>query len=398
MNDESTRDPGVPSEGASRDTRLQHAGEDREGRYRSVTPPIYRASLFTFEDSAALEASVTGGSSSYIYSRVANPTVRVLEEKVATLEEADDAIALSSGMAVISAVLLTYLRHGDHLVLSSRAYGPALTIVRDLLEPLGVEVSRLEPSEFSQLEEHLRSNTKLVYLESPSSLTFEVCDLVAAAKVARARGVTTVVDNSWATPIFQRPIAAGIDLSLHSGTKYLGGHSDILLGAIAGRTDAIRRVRQTAILLGASLSPEDAFLGVRGLRTLPLRMKRHEESALDLARRLMAHSRVREVLHPAHPFFPTHSLWLEQFEGSSGLFSFRIDGDPRAFCDALEVFLLGVSWGGHESLALPAAVLPEVLLEDPVRPSLPSDLIRLSVGLEDPEDLWRDLERGFAAT
>jgi len=363
----------------------------------AIAPSICRSSLFAFESSAALEAAVNGESGEYVYSRVANPTVRVLEEKVARLEGGEEGLAVASGMAAVSAVLLAFLRAGEHLVISSAAYGPAATFVRDVLEPLGVAVTRLPPAAFGDLGPHLRPNTRLVYLESPASLTFEVCDLEAAARAARAQGVATVADNSWATPIFQRPLALGVDLVLHSGTKYLGGHSDILFGVVAGSRERVAAVRRIAILLGGCLSPEDAFLAVRGLRTLPLRMARHGESSMALARRLIAHPRVRAVLHPALPFFPTHALWLRQFEGASGLFAFRLDGDPRRFCDALCVFLLGVSWGGHESLALPAVVLPEVAGRGGTRPDLPADLIRLSVGLEDPEDLWEDLERGFAA-
>ena len=380
-----------------RDTVAQHVGEDRQGNFGAAVPPVFRSSLFTFEDSAKLEAALRGASGEHVYSRLSNPTVRVLEDKVAALERADAALALSSGMAVISAVLLAHLRAGDHLVIGAKSYGPALTLVRDVLEPLGVTATRVEPAEVSDLETHLRDDTRLVYLESPSSLTFEICDLEAAARACRARGITTVVDNSWATPLFQRPLELGLDLSLHSGTKYLGGHSDIVFGLLAGRAEAVERTRRIAVLLGGSLSPEDAFLAVRGLRTLSLRMERHRDSAILLARRLMAHPRVRAVLHPAHPFFPTHALWLRQFHGSSGLFSFRLDGDPARFCDALEVFLLGVSWGGHESLALPVTALPERVPEDGVRPDLPADLVRLSVGLENPEDLWADLERGLAA-
>jgi cystathionine beta-lyase len=379
-----------------RDTEAQHVGEDRERQLGAAVPSIFRTSLFIFSDSAKLEAALSGKSGEHVYSRVSNPTVRVLEDKVARLEKADDALALSSGMAVISSVMLAHLRAGDHLVVGAKCYGPALMFIRDVLEPLSVSVTRIEPAEVANVEAHLRDETKLVYLESPSSLTFEVCDLEAAARTCRARGITTVVDNSWASPLFQQPIELGIDLSLHSGTKYLGGHSDIVFGIVAGRAEPMERVRRIAILLGGSLSPEDAFLAVRGLRTLSLRMERHRDSAIVLSRKLMADPRVRAVLHPAHPFFPTHGLWLRQFSGSSGLFSIRIDGDPRRFCDALEVFLLGVSWGGHESLALPSTVLPEVSPKGGVRPDLPRDLVRLSVGLEDPEDLWNDLQRGLA--
>ena len=338
-----------------------------------------------------------GEKDGYVYTRVANPTIDVLEKKVAALEESAEAIAFSSGMAAVSAVLFSFLRAGDHLVLSASAYGPTLSMARDMIEPLGVEVSLVDPSELVALEDHLRENTRLVYLESPASLTFELTDLGAVAEAARAHSIPTVVDNSWATPIYQKPARFGIDLSLHSGTKYLSGHSDLLLGMVAGSGELIERVRKTAVLLGGCVSPDDAFLAVRGLRTLSLRMQRHQDNGLYLSHKLMDHPRVPEVLHPANPFFPGHAVFRSHFEGSSGLFSFLLDGEPERFCDALELFLLGVSWGGFESLALPSSVLPEVAKGKGVRLDLPRNLVRLSVGLEDPEDLWEDLQRGFAA-
>ena len=338
-----------------------------------------------------------GEKDGYVYTRVSNPTIGVLEQKVAALEETDASIAFSSGMAAVSAVLLSFLRSGDHLVLSASAYGPTLTMARDMIEPLGVEVSLVAPSELGNLEEHLRDNTRLVYLESPASLTFELTDLRSVAKVARARSIPTVVDNSWATPLYQKPVSFGIGLSLHSGTKYLSGHSDLLLGMVAGGEELIERLRKTAVLLGGCVSADDAFLAIRGLRTLTLRMQRHQDTGLYLSHKLMDHPRVLEVLHPANPFFPGHAVFSSHFEGSSGLFSFLLDGEPERFCDALELFLLGVSWGGFESLALPSSILPEVAKGRGVRLDLPRNLVRLSVGLEDPEDLWEDLQRGFAA-
>jgi cystathionine beta-lyase len=379
------------------DTDLQHHGEDPQAQHGAVAPAVYRSSLFVFPDSASLEAALRGGGERYLYSRVSNPTVRMLEEKVALLEGADEALAFASGMGAVSAVLLTFLGAGDHLVLSAGAYGPTLTFARDVLERFGVEVSRVPAAEVSAIERHFRPRTRLVYLESPASLTFEVADLEAAARAAKARGITTVADNSWATPLYQQPLRLGLDLSLHSGTKYLSGHSDILLGVVAGRREPMARLKRAATLLGASLSPEDAFLAIRGLRTLPLRMARHQESAFLLARRLLVHPRVEKILHPALCYFPSHTLWQRQLTGSSGLFSFILRGDARRFADSLRLFSLGVSWGGHESLVLPAAVLGELDPEKGTRTDVPANLVRLSVGLEDPEDLWADLERGFAA-
>jgi cystathionine beta-lyase len=381
----------------NRDTQIQHEGEDRERFLGSTSPPIFRTSLFTFPDCASFERAFHGGKDRHVYTRVSNPTTRALEEKVALLEKTDDAIAFGSGMGAISAVLLAHATSGDHMICFSRAYSPTLSVARGLLRRAGVDVTFVEPGEIPSLEKQIRPSTRLIYVESPASLTFDVIDLEHVAAVARARKIPTATDNSWASPIYQQPATLGIDLVVHSGTKYIGGHSDLLLGIVAGKRDAIERVRSTAILLGASLSPEDAFLALRGLRTLPLRMQRHQESAFLIARRLLEHDRVADVLHPALPFFPSHALWKKQFSGASGLFAFRLKGDPRRFTDALRIFRLGVSWGGFESLILPVAVLAPAKASDEQRPDISPDVVRLSIGFEDPEDLWEDLARGFAA-
>ena len=381
-----------------RDTRIQHLGEDRKSTLGSAAPPIYRTSLFTFPDCASIQQSLHGKDEGrFLYTRVSNPTTRVLETKIADLEGTEDALAFGSGMGAITAVFLGLLSRGDHLVLQSSSYGPTLSFAQGTLARFGIDVTFLPASAMVRIGEHLRAETKLIYLESPATYTFDLVDLEAVARVARERGIATALDNSWATPVFQRPVRWGIDLVVHSGTKYIGGHSDILLGLVAGGGRLLRKVRSMAISLGATLSPEDAFLAIRGLRTLPLRMGRHGESALQIARFLEGRRGVKRVFHPGLPSFPDHALALRQMEGTSGLFSFEIEGDPRKFVDALRVFSIGVSWGGHESLALPAVVtLPEKEGAD-ARTDIPPGLIRLSVGLEDPKDLIADLELGFAA-
>jgi cystathionine beta-lyase len=372
-------------------------GEDRELSLGSAAPPIYRTSLFTFPNCASFEKAFRGESGRPLYTRVSNPTLRILERKIADLESADEAVAFSSGMGAVSAVLLAFVEAGDHVVCLTKAYSPTLAMAKGLLQRMGVRSSFIPPEAVPRLEEHLEPRTRLIYMESPASLTMDLVDLRFVGAIGRAKGIVTATDNSWASPLYLQPVALGLDLSLHSGTKYIAGHSDILLGLVAGKRAAVRKVRSLATLLGATLSPEDAFLAIRGLRTLPLRMKRHEESAMDLARRLLLEERVVEVLHPALPFFPGHALWKAQFSGSSGLFSFRLRGDVRRFADALEIFKIGVSWGGFESLCLPTVLLggPH---GDGGRPDIPEDLIRLSVGLEDPNDLWADLQKGFLAS
>ncbi len=381
-----------------RDTRIQHLGEDREKFLGSAAPPIFRTSLFTFPDAQALEDSLHGkGGGRFVYTRVANPTTRILERKIADLEGTEDCLAFASGMGAISSVLLGLLSKGDHLVLQGSAYGPTVSMAAGPLRRFGVDVTFLPAAEMDRLARHLRPETKLIYIESPATLTFDIVDIARVAAVARERGIPTAIDNSCATPIFQRPAASGIDLVLHSGTKYIGGHSDILLGIVAGGGPALARVRSMAISLGATLSPEDAFLAIRGVRTLPLRMRRHEESALAIARWLEGRAGVARVLHPGLPSFPGHDVSKRQQSGWSGLFSFEIRGDAKRFADALELFSIGVSWGGHESLVLPAVATLYERDGPGARKDIGPGLIRLSVGLEDPKDLIADLERGFAA-
>lgn len=378
-----------------RDTAIQHGGEDPERQQGAAAPAIYRTSLFAFPDCRSLEAYFHGRRERHLYSRDSNPTVRMLEEKIAALEGSEDAMAFSSGMGAISAVLLAHLSAGDHLVLFSRSYSPTLAFARGILERLGVKVTLIDPEGLDRLEEAITARTRMIYVESPASLTFEVLDLEKVAAAAVGRSIVTVTDNSWASPIYQQPARLGIDIAVHSGTKYVSGHSDIVLGLAAGSRDAMRKIRRPASLLGACLSPADASLAIRGLRTLPLRMRRHEESALAIARRLESHPKVRKVLHPALESFPSHASWKRQFSGSSGLFSFLLDGDEYRFCDSLKLFLIGVSWGGYESLVFPARASAPVDPKQTLRPDMPQGLIRLSVGLEDPEDLWEDLERAL---
>ncbi len=381
-----------------RDTRIQHLGDDRERFLGSASPPIFRTSLFTFPSFEELENHLRDeGEDRFLYTRISNPTTRILETKIADLEGTEGAIAFGSGMGAISAVFLGLLSKGDHLILQSSAYGPTLALARGPLQRLGVEVTFLTAGELSDLERHLRSTTRLIYVESPASLTFEVVDLERVVSTAHRHGLATAIDNSWATPIFQQPARSGFDIVLHSGTKYINGHSDILLGLVAGGGTLLKNLRSFASLLGATLSPEDAFLAIRGLRTLPLRMERIQESALSVANFLEDHSGVEKVLHPGLSSFPGSDLARRQMSGSSGLFSFVLKGDVRRFVNALEIFSLGVSWGGHESLAFPVDVTSPKKAGPGRRTDLPPGLIRLSVGLEDPRDLIADLERGFSA-
>ncbi len=382
-------------------TQILHQGDTPEEYYGAVNPPVVHASLFgykTYQEFLEAQADMYHRP---FYNRDFNPTVALLEQKIANLEHADAAIAFSSGMGAITAALLALLSQRDHLLIVESVYGPTRTFCNDTLTRLGIEVEYFPPAAATDLSERLRANTRVIYLESPGSLTFELQDLPAAAKLAQSAGITTVADNSWATPLYQKPLELGIDVVVHSGTKYISGHSDLTLGLLACSAALFRQIKPTAAMLGAALAPDDAYLALRGLRTLPLRMGRHQQSALAIARWLQNRPEVREVLHPGLPEFPGHELARRQQSGHSSLFGFRLQpGTPearRAFIDTLELFLIGVSWGGYESLILP---LETAFNREPdwrARRGLDDDTFRTSIGLEDPEDLIADLEQGLAA-
>jgi cystathionine beta-lyase len=382
-------------------TRIIHQGDAPEEYQGAVNPPVYHASLYTFKTYGDFLAASANKYHQPFYNRDYNPTVSLLEQKIADLEQADAAIAFSSGMGSITAALLALLSQGDHLLISESIYGPTRQFCRDTLNRLGIEVEFFPPAGAPNLAERLRPNTRLIYVESPGSLTFEVLDLRAVAELGQAHGVATLADNSWATPIFQKPIALGFDMVVHSGTKYIAGHSDLTLGLLACSEAMYEKIKPMAVLLGACLAPDDAYLALRGLRTLPLRMTQHQDSAMKIARWLQGRPEVREVMYPGLPDFPGHALAQGQQTGFSSLFSFRLqpgsDAARHAFVDTLELFLIGVSWGGFESLMLPLETSYKDEPEWRARRKLDDDTFRTSIGLEDPDDLIADLEKGLAA-
>lgn len=363
----------------------------------AVVPPIYQTSLFTFGCYQELEDAMAGRTRRPIYSRGDNPTVQGFEAKAAALEGAEAARAFASGMAAISAAVLGNLRAGERMVCVRHCYPDAFRLFTTVLPRFGIRVDFVDGRDAGAIERAL-PGAKLLYLESPSSMVFETQDLPGLAAAARARGALTIADNSWASPIFQRPLAHGVDLVVHSASKYLGGHSDVVAGVVCGRRELIERIDAGVFpLLGGKLAPFEGWLLVRGLRTLPLRMHRHHESARAIARRLQEHPRVRRV---HHPLLGDGGPGVATLTGASGLFSFELDGDQEAvrrFCDALRLFKLGVSWGGHESLAFPAAAgLAQRGEANPLAFfGVPEATVRLHIGLEDPEDLWSDLAQAL---
>ena len=372
--------------------------DDAEHEHDPVVGPIYQTSLFTFKNYEAMRNAFAGQSSGYIYSRGANPTTHDFERRIAALEGAEAARGFASGMAAISATVLSVVKAGERIVAVRHCYGDAYRFFEKLLPRFGIKVDYVDGSDAEAVETAL-PGARLLYLESPSSMVFELQDIARLTTVARAQGIVTMIDNSWATPVFQKPISHGVDLVIHSASKYIGGHSDTVAGVVAGTSAMIARINDlTHPFLGAKLSPLEAFLLTRGLRTLPLRIRRHMDSALMIAARLREHGSVTKVHHPVYSNHPGRAT----LAGFTGLFTFEVDEriDVARFSDALKFFRLGVSWGGHESLIVPVAAslaqTPGVNSFD--RFGVSPRAIRLHVGLEDPEMLWADLEKAFATS
>ncbi|MFJ7258718.1 cystathionine beta-lyase [Streptomyces globosus] len=387
----------------SRETQLVHAGSDpgRQGGY--VNPPIHRASTALYRDTAEMEASQADPlkRGTPVYGRFGTPTGRAFEEALTVLEGGHATVATCSGLAAITTAILAYVRAGDHILVSDSVYLPTRKFC-DSLAALGVETEYYDPcATGAAIDALIRPRTRLLYLESPGSTTFEVQDIPAITAVCRARGVATIADNTWATPAFCRPLelGAGVDAVVHSATKYLTGHADSILGAIVCTEESHPLIRGAAIRLGQCAGADDVYLGLRGLRTLGPRLARHQEQALDLARWTAAQDGVASVLHPALPEDPGHTLWRRDFTGAAGLFGVELD--PRftkpaveAMLNAFRIFGLGHSYGGYESLVVPA---------DPTAHRLPGTwsgrgpLIRVHVGFESPDDLKEDLRTALKA-
>lgn len=392
-----------PTDQKKQATQLCHDDDWYRDHHGAVVPPIYQNSTFTFPDWAAIDAAFDHPERAAIYTRGNNPTVLLAEEKLARLAGAGRARLFASGMGAISAAILHCVKQGDHILSVRNVYGPAQNFMRQYLpEKCGITstfISGTDPQEFA---DHLQSNTRLIYLESPASATFELQDLAAVARLAKARGIRTVIDNTLATPIFQRPLELGIDLEVHSGSKYLGGHSDLVCGVIMGaRADLDQIALTEQAWLGAKMAPFEAWLLLRSLRTLPLRMRMHQQQALQLARWLEKHPAVRKVYYPGLPSFPQYDLAQRQMSGTTALLSAVLNTDDiepvRRFVNALQLFKLAVSWGGHESLVYAPLIsyLKEMGEAQFKKTGIPTGLVRFSVGLEDVADLQADLAQAL---
>ncbi|HSK17494.1 MAG TPA: aminotransferase class I/II-fold pyridoxal phosphate-dependent enzyme [Longimicrobiales bacterium] len=362
-----------------------------------MTAPIVQTSLFAFPDLQSLIDGLGAEHASHVYSRGQNPTVEVLERKLALLERGDACKCFASGMAAISAVLLGLLRAGDHVLFVNHTYGPTIQLAEHLRR-FGIEHDILLDTRPESVRDALRANTRLVWLESPGTMLCRTLDIEAVAGIARAHGALSCIDNSWATPLFQKPITLGVDLVVHSASKYIGGHSDVMAGAVISNAELMQHIFERAYMLnGGILAPFDAWLLLRGLRTLPARMRQHHEDGLRVAQFLRAHDAVRRVFHPAFP--ATAADHRTSLTGWSGLFSFELDTEEydgvQRVIDAVRVFRIGVSWGGVESLIITPNRGTNAAQLDAQR--IPRGLVRVSVGLEGADVLMADLDQALTA-
>jgi cystathionine beta-lyase len=389
----------VPSASRSRRTatKLVTAGRDPASHHGFVNPPVYHASTVLYPNAEDFLAH----RSRYQYGRRGTPTTEALEDALQELEgpQCAGVSLVPSGLAAISTAFLAVVRSGDHVLVTDSAYGPTRNFCEQVLTRLGVTTTYYDPTiSGTDIVPLFRPNTRLIYLESPGSLSFEMQDVAGIAKTAHAKGALVLMDNTWATPLYYRPLDHGVDLAIQAGTKYIGGHSDVMLGTISANAATLADLKQIVRLTGLHEAPDDTYLGLRGLRTLGVRLDRHYESGVAVARWLEQRPEVLRMLHPALPSHPGHAIWKRDFTGASGLFSMVLKPVPRpaylAFLDTLELFGIGASWGGYESLAIPFDCGP-IRSATKWEPGGPT--VRYHIGLEAVEDLIADLERGFAA-
>lgn len=387
-------------EGKDLNDILYHLGEDRKRYYNAVCPPIIQSSNFVFDSIDDLQSAISDELGHHIYTRGNNPTVEILRRKVAALEHAEDALVTSSGASAIAAALMSQVKAGDHIVCVQKPYSWTGRMLTNILARFDVEHSFVDATSMQEIENAIKDNTKVLYLESPNSLTFEVSDLSACGKLCKEHGLVSIIDNSHCSPIFQNPIDHGIDIVVHSGTKYLNGHSDVVVGIIASSKVIINQIFTCEFMtLGICISPHDAALVIRGLRTLDMRLKRSDNTAKQLVTWLKNHHMIRKVIFPLDSTHPQFEIAKKQMRGNGGLITIQLDTDDKEaihrFVKAINKFLIAVSWGGHESLIMPSIAFHDLPGDIPDSP-IPYNYVRLYIGLEDYEYLRDDLAAALA--
>ena len=379
-------------------TRLIHAGRNKLYTGYAVNPPVVRASTIVFDTFAELrQATLQRGNRVPFYGRRGTDTHFALQEAICELEGGAGCALYPCGAAAISGALLAFLKSGDHLLMVDSAYEPTRALCDKLLSGLGIETTYYDPQIGAGIASLINANTKVIFLESPGSLTFEMQDIPAITAIARQHNIVTILDNTWASPILCQPFALGVDVSVQSATKYIVGHSDVMLGTASANAQHWPQLREHSYLMGYCASADDAYTALRGLRTLAVRLKQHEQSALQVANWLSQRSEVETVLHPALPCHPGHAIFQRDFSGSNGLFSFVLKQGSQqqieAFVEGMAHFKMGFSWGGFESLI--TATMKVQNLRSATAWPYKGPLIRLHIGLEDVDDLMADLTAAF---
>jgi cystathionine beta-lyase len=381
-----------PPAKSGRATRLVGAGRGKDLAGPFVNPPVVHASTVLFDSVAEMHS----GEAKYVYGRRGTPTLNALASAIAELEGAAGTVLCPSGLSAISTAILAFASSGDHVLFPDSIYHPARKFADDVLMRLGIDVTYYDPADADAAVAQMRSETRIVYVESPGSYTMEMQDLPALAEAAHRAGAIVIADNTWATPLYCRVFDLGADVSILAATKYIGGHADLLQGTVSANAEHWERLRQFHGTVGLCVGPDDAYLALRGMRTLEIRLERHRQSALKVAAWLATRPEIARVLYPALPADPGYALWRRDMSGSSGLFSFVFNGggerDAARVLDALKLFGLGYSWGGYESLA---TIGSHGLHRSVSAPPAEGPLVRLHVGLEDADDLITDLDQAL---
>jgi len=377
---------------------LNELGEDRDLYFNAVAPPILQTSNFAFKNVSDFRRGLADEYNAVLYSRGNNPTVDILRKKLAALDGAEDALVFGSGIASISIPILALLSQGDHVISVAKPYNWTIKLFERLLPKFGIQTTFVDGTQTDNFEKAIRPNTKLIYLETPNTFTYELQDLEAVAKLAKSKGITTMVDNSYSSPLNQQPYTLGIDLVAQSATKFIGGHSDVVAGVVTGSKAIIKKIFDAEFLnIGGNISPMNAWLLIRGLRTIHVRMERICESTGKIVDYLASHPKIEKVIFPFHSSFPQRELAKKQMKNAGGLFSIVLKvksiSEIETFCHSLRRFLMAVSWGGHESLIIPSVVSFPAKDFDAGNPH--HRLIRLYVGLEDPDYLIADLKQAL---
>lgn len=376
---------------------LNHLGEERENYFNAVSPPIIQTSNFCFKTVDEMRIGLQKESEAPFYTRGFNPTVGILRKKIAALEKAEDALIFGSGSAAISAAVMSSVKGGEHVICVNKPYSWTTKLLNNLLSKYGVETILVNGASIENFEKAIRKNTKLIFLESPNSWTFEMQDIEAICKLAKKNKIFTIVDNSYSSPLFQQPVSLGADMVVHSATKYLSGHSDVVAGVLCGTKEKLKKIFESELMtLGAIISPNDAWLLLKGLRTLQLRVERSASSGKKVIEFLQKHPKVEKVFYPFSKDNAQHELAKKQMSNCGGMFSVLLKADKMQevenFCNHAKRFLLACSWGGYESLIFPACTLYNSQNYNSSSNYLPWNLVRIYIGLEEPELLIEDLD------